>query len=80
MATSTQKPAHVLRCGGINATIWQNAGEYGPYFTVTYSRPVRDQEGAWRNLTSFTLRDLDPIAFLNAQAKEWIASQARQVA
>jgi hypothetical protein len=80
MATSAHKPAHVIRCGNITATIWHNVGEYGPYFTVTYSRPVRDQEGAWRNLTSFTLRDLDTIAFLNAQAKEWIAIHAGQAA
>jgi hypothetical protein len=80
MATSTHKPAHVIRCGGISAAIWQNVGEYGPYFTVTFSRPVRDEAGAWRNLSSFTLRDLDTIAFLTAQAKDWIASVARQPA
>ena len=80
MATSTQKPAHVIRCGGINASIWQNIGEYGPYFTVTFSRPVRDQAGAWRNFSSFSLRDLDTIAFLTAQAKGWIAVTARQPA
>ncbi len=80
MATSTQKPAHVLRCGGINATIWQNAGEYGPYFTVTFSRPVRDQAGAWHNFTSFSLRDLDTIAFLTAKAKEWLAVHVRVTA
>ena len=76
MATSTHKPAHVIRCGGISATIWHNVGEYGPYFTVTFSRPVRDQAGAWRNFTSFSHRDLDAIAFLNVQAKEWIAGHA----
>ena len=80
MATSTHKPAHVFRCSGITATIWHNVGEFGPYFTVTYSRPVRDQAGAWRNFTSFSLRDLDTVAFLNAQAKEWIAVNARQPA
>ena len=80
MATSIQKPAHVFRCGGLKATIWQNVGEYGPYFTVTFSRPVRDQAGTWHNFTSFSIRDLDTIAFLNAQAKEWIAGNARQTA
>ncbi len=80
MATSSHKPTHVIRCGGINASIWQNVGEYGPYFTVTFSRPVRDQAGAWRNFTSFSLRDLDTIAFLTAQAKDWIAASARQSA
>ena len=80
MATATHKPAHVIRSGGISAAIWHNVGEYGPYFAVTFSRPVRDQAGAWRNFTSFSLRDLDAVAFLNAQAKEWIAGNTRQVA
>ena len=80
MATSSKKPAQVFRCGGIYATIWQNTGEYGPYFTVTFSRPVRDQAGAWRNFTSFSLRDLDTIAFLTAQAKDWIAVYAHRTA
>ena len=80
MATSTHKPAHVFRCGGLTATIWSNVGEFGPYFTVTYSRPVRDQSGTWHNLTSFTLRDLDTIAYLSAQAKEWISVHAGQAA
>ena len=80
MATSTHQPAHVIRCGSLTAAIWHNVGEYGPYFTVTYSRSVRDQEGTWRNLTSFTLRDLDTVAFLNAQTKEWIAGQVQKPA
>lgn len=80
MATSIHKPAQIFRCGGISASIWQNIGEYGLYFTVTFSRPVRDQAGAWHNFTSFSLRDLDTIAFLTAQAKEWIAVTARQPA
>ena len=49
MATSTQKPVHVFRCGGISASIWQNVGAYGLYFTVTFSRPVKDQAGEWHN-------------------------------
>src|SRR5439155_9794283 len=80
MATSTQKPVHVFRCGGISASIWQNVGAYGLYFTVTFSRPVKDQAGEWHNFRAFTLRDLDAIAFPNAQAKEWIAANARQSA
>ena len=55
MATNN-KPANTLRCGNIKATIWQNSSEKGPFFSTTFSRPFKDQSGAWRNGTSFGLR------------------------
>jgi hypothetical protein len=39
MAT-TNKPANQLRCGNIKATIWQNNGPNGPFFSTTFSRPL----------------------------------------
>nr|WP_281720148.1 hypothetical protein [Nitrosomonas nitrosa] len=35
--------------------IWQNVSENGPFFATTFSRPFKDQAGAWRNGTSFGL-------------------------
>jgi hypothetical protein len=46
MATNN-KPTHTLRCGHIKATIWQNVSEKGPFFATTFSRPFKDQSGAW---------------------------------
>ena len=60
MATNNQ-PANQLRCGSIKATIWQNVSERGPFFATTFSRPFKDQSGAWRNGTSFGLNDLEAI-------------------
>ena len=57
MATNNKKPTHTLRCGNIKATIWQNVSEKGPFFATTFSRPFKDQSGAWRNGTSFGLND-----------------------
>ena len=55
MATNNKKPTHTLRCGNIKAAIWQNDSEKGPFFATTFSRPFKDQSGAWRNGTSFGL-------------------------
>jgi len=57
MATnkSYNRPATTLRCGNIKATIWQNVSEKGPFFATTFSHPLKDQSGAWRNGTSFGL-------------------------
>ena len=56
-----KKPTHTLRCGNIKATIWQNVSEKGPFFATTFSRPFKDQTGAWRNGTSFGLNDLEAL-------------------
>jgi hypothetical protein len=73
MATNN-KPANRLRCGNIKATIWQNSSEKGPFFSTTFSRPFKDQSGAWRNGTSFGLNDLEAILTVAREAKEWIAA------
>ena len=68
MATNNKKPSHFLRCGNIKATIWQNESEKGPFFATTFSRPFKDQSGAWRNGTSFGLNDLDTTrGYINRQ-------------
>jgi hypothetical protein len=71
MATNN-KPTHTLRCGNIKATIWQNVSEKGPFFATTFSRPFKDQSGAWRNGTSFGLNDLEALLTVAIEAKEWI--------
>jgi len=40
MATNN-KPTNTLRCGNINATIWQSVSEKGPYFSTTFRDSVR---------------------------------------
>jgi len=69
-----KKPTHTLRCGNIKATIWQNVSEKGPFFATTFSRPFKDQTGAWRNGTSFGLNDLEALLSVAHEAKEWIAA------
>jgi hypothetical protein len=76
MATNQQSKrlATTLRCGNIKATIWQNVSEKGPFFATTFSRPFKDQAGAWRNGTSFGLNDLEALMNVAFEAKEWIAA------
>ena len=73
MATNN-KPANTLRCGNIKATIWENTSENGSFFSTTFSRPFKDQTGAWRNGTSFGLNDLEVLVTVACDAKEWIAA------
>jgi hypothetical protein len=75
MATNN-KPANQPRCGNIKATIWENTSEKGPFFATTFSRPFKDQSGAWRNSTSFGLNDLETLVTVACEAKEWISARA----
>jgi hypothetical protein len=76
MVTQTKKPATTLRCGGIKASIWMNESEKGAFYSATFSRPFKDAQGNWKNSASFGLSDLDALAVLTAQAKQWIADHA----
>jgi hypothetical protein len=71
----THPSTHTLRCGNIKATIWHNVREKGPFFATTFSRPFKDQSGAWRNGTSFGLNDLEALLIVAREAKEWIAAK-----
>ncbi len=63
-----------LRCGTIKVRIWENASEKFPFFSTTFSRPFKDQSGAWRNGTSFGLNDLEALVTVARDAVEWIAA------
>ena len=54
------------------ATIWENVSEKGPFFATTFTRPFKDQSGAWRNGTSFGLNDREALVTVAREAKEWI--------
>lgn len=41
--------------------IWQNVSEKGSFFATTFSRPFKDQSGAWRSGTSFDPNDLEAL-------------------
>ena len=75
MATNN-KPANTLRCGNIKATIWENISEKGTFFATTFSRPFKDQSGAWRNGTSFGLNDLEDLVTVARDSREWISAHA----
>jgi len=66
--------SHTLPSGNIKATIWQNVSKNGPFFATTFSRPFKDQSGAWRNSTSFGLNDLEALLTVAHEAKQWIAA------
>ena len=62
----------LFRSGSVNAAVWENTGETGPFFSVTFSRPYKDTQGHWKTSSSYALNDLDALSSLAELAKDWV--------
>ena len=69
------KPAHKIRIGVLQATIWRNSGEKGSWYSVTTSRSYKQGDDTWRETDSLNFDDLLPMAKLLDQAHTWIMDQ-----
>ena len=62
------RPADTLRDGALKATIWENHGENGTYYTTTLARTYEDKNGKLRDTNSFGGTDLLRVAELARDA------------
>ena len=51
-------PVAKIRVDLINASIWKNKTERGPFYNVTFESRYRDGEGNWKSSHSYTSNDL----------------------
>jgi len=70
-ATKPAQPAHKIRDGVLEAAIWKNDGEKGPWYSVAASRSYKQGE-EWKQTNSFGFDDLLPLAKLMDLAHTWI--------
>lgn len=70
-ATKSAQPVHKIRDGALEAAIWKNEGEKGPWYSVTASRSYKQGE-EWKQTNSFGFDDLLPLAKLLDMAHTWI--------
>jgi len=75
---TNQQPVHKIRHGAVSASIWQQEGDKGPLFNVTFQRSYKDGEDTWKNSNNFGRRDLLVVSLIAARAFEWISGQSRQ--
>lgn len=67
---SSTPPTSVIRDGSLKATIWENQGEKGTYFTTTFAKTYRDQaSGELRDTNVFTNNDLLKVSELAREAR-----------
>ena len=55
--------------GAVQAAVWDNGPEREP--TVSLSRNWRDAEGRWHTARSFPVRDLDDLARLTEEVRQF---------
>jgi hypothetical protein len=72
MANQQQKPQPVktLRTAKVQAAIWENQGQNGPFYTVTVSRSYYDE--GLKHTDNFGAGDLLTLAKILDQAHTWI--------
>ncbi len=73
----TRKPAHRLRDGAIEVSIWKNEGQAGSFYSVTHRRSYK-QGDEWKESDSYGHDDLLTLAKLLDLAHTWILTQHQQ--
>jgi len=68
-------PAHKIRFGVLQVTIWRNSSDKGTWYSVQPSRSYKQGDETWKETDSLGSDDLLPMAELHRQAFVWIARQ-----
>ena len=71
------QPAHKIRDGVLQVTIWRNQGERGAYYSVNPTRSYRQGDETWKETDSLNADDLLAMAELLREAYAWIKTQRR---
>jgi hypothetical protein len=72
----SNQPAHKLRRGVLQVTIWRNKGDDGrTWYSVVPTRSYKQGDETWRETDSLNQDDLLPMAKLLDLADTWIMHQ-----
>jgi hypothetical protein len=71
------QPAHKIRIGTLQVTIWRNHGEKGNWYSVVPSRGYKKGDDAWKETDSLREDDLLTMGKLLNQAHTWIVEAKR---
>ena len=69
------KPAHKLRMGVLQVTIWRNHSEKGNWYSVITARSYKQGDDLWKETDSLGSDDLLTMAKLLDLAHTWIMHQ-----
>ena len=69
------KPAHKIRIGVLQVTIWRNQSEKGNWYSVIPTRSYKQGDATWKETDSLGFDDLLTMAKLFDLAHTWIMHQ-----
>ncbi len=69
------QPAHKIRIGVLQVTIWRNHSDKGSWYSIFPSRRYKQGDETWKETDSLGFDDLLPMAKLFDQAHSWIMNQ-----
>ena len=65
-------PAHKIRIGVLQVTIWRNQGDNGNWFSLVPSRSYKQGDDIWKETDSLGFDDLLTMGKLFDLAHSWI--------
>ena len=71
-----QAPVHQIKHGGVRAAIWQNKGQNGDYYAVTFERSYKTGE-TWKRTNSYGFHHLQALTLCIEEAQLWVSSQGQ---
>jgi hypothetical protein len=70
-----QQPAHKIRYGVLQVTIWRNSNDKGTWYSAVPTRSYKKGDDAWDETNSLGEEDMLVMAELLRQAFSWITRQ-----
>ena len=74
-SNTPSKPLRTVRIGAVQAAIWRNEGDKGPFYNVTFERRYRDANEEWQSSHSFGRDDLLVLAKIADEAHTIVCAQ-----
>jgi hypothetical protein len=71
------KPAHKIRDGVLQVTIWRNISDKGNWYSVVPTRSYKQGDETWKETDSLNADDCLAMAELIREAYAWIKIQRR---
>lgn len=68
-------PAHQVRVGRIQGTVWKNDGKDGAWYSVSITRSYQDGQKQWKQAATFGRDDLLVVAEVSRLCWLFIAQQ-----
>jgi len=76
---SSSRPVKTFKQGGVEVSVWRNAGEQGDMYNATIRKSYKDERsGEWKETASLSPTDLAVVSQLSSQAFQAITELKAQ--